>query len=429
MRCGSSGVRRAVGAAVVALVVATGAAGSASALPGPDQDAAEHAAREISAARDRANEAAADLAEAQSEFDVLTDRGAELAAEQAALEQEVSTLRAQVAQVAVNRFVSSGSVGIPILTGYRRPSEQLQTEALISVVTQSSADAMDVYEEARSELAAIQEEVAANQAALTRAQEEFREAQQRAEEEVVHLQEVEAKRLEDERVHLAVLAQQREEERRRQEEEQRQAEARRQEEEAARVAALAAPRQQVDDDDDDDDDQPLAAAPAPDSVSSSTSSGGDSGGGGGDSGGGGDASSGGGDGGGGGGGGGISCPVYGASYSDTYGAPRSGGRSHLGVDMIAPTGTPIYAVVSGSAGFKHNNLGGLSVWLSGSDGNSYYYAHLDSFEGSSRSVSQGEVIGYVGSSGNAPIPHLHFEVHPGGGSAVNPTPWVRNAGC
>ena len=97
--------------------------------------------------------------------------------------------------------------------------------------------------------------------------------------------------------------------------------------------------------------------------------------------------------------------------------------------MIAPTGTPIYAVVSGSASFKHNNLGGLSVWLSGSDGNSYYYAHLDSFEGSSRSVSQGEVIGYVGSSGNAPIPHLHFEVHPGGGSAVNPTPWVRNAGC
>ena len=85
--------------------------------------------------------------------------------------------------------------------------------------------------------------------------------------------------------------------------------------------------------------------------------------------------------------------------------------------------------MSGSVNFKHNNLGGLSVWLSGSDGNSYYYAHLDSFEGSSRSVSQGETIGYVGSSGNAPIPHLHFEVHPGGGSAVNPTPWVRNAGC
>ena len=110
---------------------------------------------------------------------------------QAALEDEVNALRAQVAQVAVNRFVSSGSGGIPILTGYRRPSEQMQTEALISVVTQSSADAMDVYDEARRELAATQEEVAANQAELTRAQERFREAQQRAEEEVVHLQEVE----------------------------------------------------------------------------------------------------------------------------------------------------------------------------------------------------------------------------------------------
>ena len=266
MRSGSSGVRRAIGTAVVALVVATGAAGSAAATPGPDQDAAESAAREISAARDRANEAAADLAEAQSEFDVLTDRAGELATQQAALEQEVNTLRAQVAQVAVNRFVSSGSVGIPILTGYRRPSDQLQTEALISVVTQSSADAMDVYDEARRELAATLEEVDANQAALTRAQEKFREAQRRAEEEVVHLQEVEATRLEDERVYLAVLAQQREDERRRQEEEQRQAEERRQqEEEAARVAALAAPTQQ----DDDDDDQQLAAAPAPDGGSSS----------------------------------------------------------------------------------------------------------------------------------------------------------------
>ena len=233
-----------------------------------------------------------------------------------------------------------------------------------------------------------------------------------------------SKRLEDEQVYLAVLAQQREAERRRQEEEQRQADARRQEEEAARVAALAAP---IQDDDDDDDGEQLAAAPAPDGGSSSQSgndSGGSGGGGGGSSGGGGGSSS-----GGGGGGGGISCPVYGASYSDSYGASRSGGRSHEGVDMIAPTGTPVYAVVSGSANFKQNSLGGNSVWLSGSDGNSYYYAHLDSFEGSSRSVSQGEVIGYVGSTGNAPIPHLHFEVHPGGGSSVNPTPWVRNAGC
>jgi len=97
--------------------------------------------------------------------------------------------------------------------------------------------------------------------------------------------------------------------------------------------------------------------------------------------------------------------------------------------MISSTGTPLVAVVSGSVQFKQNSLGGNAVWLSGSDGNKYYYAHLSRSEGSSRGVSQGEVIGYVGSTGNAGVPHLHFEVHPGGGSSVNPTPWVRRAGC
>jgi murein DD-endopeptidase MepM/ murein hydrolase activator NlpD len=120
------------------------------------------------------------------------------------------------------------------------------------------------------------------------------------------------------------------------------------------------------------------------------------------------------------------CPVNGAvAFSDTFGAPRSGGRRHQGVDMMAPSGTPLVAVVSGSVNFKQTNLGGNSVWLSGNDGNRYFYAHLSAFEGSSRGVSQGEVIGYVGTTGNAYTPHLHFEVHPGGGVAVNPTAYVR----
>ena len=93
--------------------------------------------------------------------------------------------------------------------------------------------------------------------------------------------------------------------------------------------------------------------------------------------------------------------------------------------MISPTGTPLVAVVSGSVLFKQTSLGGNSVWLTGSDGNKYFYAHLSSFEGSSRGVSIGETIGYVGSTGNTTTPHLHFEIHPGGGRAVNPYPTVR----
>jgi murein DD-endopeptidase MepM/ murein hydrolase activator NlpD len=130
------------------------------------------------------------------------------------------------------------------------------------------------------------------------------------------------------------------------------------------------------------------------------------------------------------GGGAFQCPVAGSAYSDNYG-PRGSGF-HNGIDMFAPTGTPLVAVKSGSVSYvPDGGAGGNEAYLAANDGNVYYYAHLSAFVGGPRAVAQGEVIGLVGATGNASGAHLHFEIRVGGvnGSRTNPYPTLVAAGC
>ena len=120
------------------------------------------------------------------------------------------------------------------------------------------------------------------------------------------------------------------------------------------------------------------------------------------------------------------CPVQGPhSFTNDWGAPRSGGRGHQGTDMMARMGTPVVAPVAGTVTHRSVSLGGRSFFLRGVDGNTYFGTHLSGYAGGGQ-VAAGTVIGYVGDDGNARgTPHLHFEIHPGGGAAVNPYPTLR----
>ena len=131
-------------------------------------------------------------------------------------------------------------------------------------------------------------------------------------------------------------------------------------------------------------------------------------------------------------------PVLGPCwFSDTWMAPRAGGRRHEGVDIIARTGQPLYAVVDGTITRQFfdrpGSLGGNALRLTAADGTYFHYAHLSAFAegiGLDSRVVAGQVIGYVGSTGSSSAPHLHFEYHPGGGAAVNPFPIVKAVdGC
>ncbi|MBU1821148.1 MAG: M23 family metallopeptidase [Bacteroidetes bacterium] len=129
----------------------------------------------------------------------------------------------------------------------------------------------------------------------------------------------------------------------------------------------------------------------------------------------------------------LSFPVQGRNstqISSFWGANRDGGRrSHEGVDIFAPRGTPALAPVAGYARVGTNNLGGNTVFLRDqAHGLNLYYAHLDSWNVTQgQRVQPGDTLGFIGNTGNARTtgPHLHFGIYESGRGAIDPLPFIR----
>ncbi|MBI4936076.1 MAG: peptidoglycan DD-metalloendopeptidase family protein [Actinobacteria bacterium] len=375
----------------------------APAAPVRADSAAEQAAREIADARERANAAADAYFEAESRLDGLSLEAQALEAEVADLQGQVDALQERVQQIAVNRFTRSSASSSPLLNGFATPEEQMQVAALSAVISDTSDEDFDNYDSLNRDLDKKRAALENKQAEAEDAKANAAALRDLATAEVENLKEVEAQRLKDEAVKKALAA-----------------------EEAARAAKAAA--------------EAAKQAQATTTEVGFDPAGADGGGGvpqtsapraggaGGQTGGGGAGGRPGGAGGSDYGGASFVCPtgLSPVAFGDTWGAPRSGGRRHQGVDMIGPIGTPLLATVDGFAQPKSNTLGGITIWFTGNDGNKYYYAHLDRYE-KLGAVNAGDIIGYMGQTGNAKfsVPHLHFEIHPGGGAAVNPYPTVR----
>lgn len=398
---------------------------------------AEEAARRADEARDladaarlRADRAALELDAAVGRLESVQEDIGALAARLTAAEQEAEALGAEVQRIAVARYLDAGRPGAELAR-----ADTLEARVVAGVLADIAVygidDGVDRYRQVtddleadRTELRQLESEQEAAVAELRATNERFGAelAEMQAQlatveeqeavwaEEVARLEEEERQRLEAERRAREAARQKKlAEERRAREAE---AERQRQAEEAARratstttttppsttVATTAPP---VDNPDSGGESGSTTTAAPPTTVPAPVLVGTD----------------------------GFLCPIGGpTSFADTWGAPRSGGRRHKGVDMFAARGTPVVAPVSGVVRHRDNRLGGHTFYLDGDDGNVYYGAHMDSYGASGR-VEAGTVVGTVGNSGNARYssPHLHFEIKPGGGASVNPTPQVRAA--
>lgn len=129
----------------------------------------------------------------------------------------------------------------------------------------------------------------------------------------------------------------------------------------------------------------------------------------------------------------LPVPVDGVAarrIADTFGAPRGRDRTHAGVDIFASRGTPVRSVTRGVVvAVRDTGLGGRQVWVVGPARERYYYAHLDDWRAGLREgevVAPGDLLGYVGTTGNAAgtPPHLHWGIY-GANGAYDPLPLLK----